>query len=109
MSNTLKQRKYYAITTKTGKRIPAQRTIPDEVIYSPLQVFVIDFRNKTVRHVASQSVFPVSKHTTNALLIKEAAMAIAGIPLENIVVYAAKARTIRAIIRHLEGILNEHL
>lgn len=39
MSNTLKQRKYYAITTKHGKRIPAQRTAPDGFIDIPVHYF----------------------------------------------------------------------
>lgn len=100
MSNTLKQRKYYAITTKSGKCIPAQRTAPDEVIKHPLHFFYIIPQGEII-HLVSQKVVPVSKHSTLPLLEKRVYEAVAGIPLYRLVSYCCRDSEVETVMAHL--------
>lgn len=100
MSNTLKQRKYYAITTKSGKRIPAQRTIPDEVIKRPLHFFYLRPRGG-VTHITSQGVAPISKHSANCLVEKHVYQALIGIELCRVVAITCHASGVEALLTRL--------
>lgn len=104
---TLKQRKWYSITTKNNKRIASLRTSPDEIINHPLQIFHIDYTEGKVRHIASQPVCPISKHSTNLLVSKEVVQAIGNISLDNIVMCVMKERAITDFIRQMEGNMAE--
>lgn len=85
------KRKYYAITTKYGKRIPAQRTTPDGFIDIPVHYFYL-LPEGGVKLIASQDKFVHSKHSSIALVEKHVYEALANIPLWRImaVVYSYK-------------------
>lgn len=100
MSNTVKHRKYYAITTKSGKRIPAQRTVPDEVIKHPLHFFCLSPKGG-VSHIASQGVAPISKHSANCLIEKHVYQALIGIDLCRVVAITCHASGVEALLIHL--------
>lgn len=104
---TLKQRKWYSITTKNNKRITSLRTSPDEIINHPLQIFHIDYIQGRARHIASQLVCPISKHSANLLVSKEVAQAIGNISLDNIVMYVMKERAVTDFIRQIEDNMAE--
>lgn len=87
MSKTTKQRKYYAITTKDGKYISPQHTKPDSVIKMPLHLFLL--MDGKVNYIASQSVSPISKHSSACLLTKEVYTASSGIPLQRLLQFAS--------------------
>lgn len=99
---TLKQRKWYSITTKKGKRITSLRTSPDEIISHPLQIFHIHHTEGKVRHIASQPVCPISKHSANILMSREVVRAIGNISLENLVMWTMSERAVTEFIKHLE-------
>lgn len=96
MSNTLKQRKYYAITTKSGKRIPAQHTVPDEVIKCPLHFFYLHPKGG-VSHVVSQKVAPISKHSANCLVEKYVYEALSGVELFRVMPYTCSTSGVEAL------------
>lgn len=104
---TLKQRRWYSIMTKNNKRITSLRTSTDEIINHPLQIFHIDYIEGKVRHVASQPVCPISKHSANLLVSKEAVQAIGNTSLDNIIMYVMKERAITDLIRQMEGNMAE--
>ena len=104
---TLKQRKWFSITTKNNKRITSLRTSPDEIINHPLQTFHIDYIEGKVRHIGSQPVCPISKYSANLLVSKEVVQAIGNISLENIVMYVMKERAITDFIRQIEDSMAE--
>ena len=100
MSNTLKQRKYYAITTKSGKRIPAQRTTPDEVIKHPLHFFYLN-HGGGVSYVVSQGVTPISKHSANCLVEKHVYESLTDAELDRVLSYTCPTSGVEALLMHL--------
>lgn len=100
MSNTLKQRKYYAITTKSGKRIPAQRTVPDEVIKRPLHFFYLNPKGG-VSHITSQGVVPISKHSSICLVEKHVYQVLSGVDMYRVMSYTCHASGVEALLTHL--------
>lgn len=100
MSKTNKQKKWYAITTKTGKRIPAQYTKVDEVIPIPLHFFHLK-HGGGVEYIASQNIVAISKHTTISLVSKDVYQALTGLDLENIVQLACGHNAVSAVINRL--------
>lgn len=102
MSSTLKQRKYYAITTKSGKRIPAQRTTPDEVIKHPLHFFYLN-HGGGVSYVVSQGVAPISKHSANCLVEKHVYESLTDAELDRVLSYTCPTSGVEALLTHLNG------
>lgn len=100
MSKTNKQKKWYAITTKTGKRIPAQYTKVDEVIPIPLHFFNLK-HGGGVEYIASQNVVAISKHTTISLVSKDVYQALIGLDLDNTVQIACEHSAVIAVINSL--------
>lgn len=100
MSKTNKQKKWYAITTKTWKRIPAQHTKVDEVIPIPLHFFHFK-HGGGVEYIASQNIVAISKHTTISLVSKGVYEALIGLNLDNIVQLACGYNAVSAVINSL--------
>ena len=100
MSKTNKQKKWYAITTKIGKRIPAQHTKVDKVIPLPLHFFHLKHEGG-VEYIASQNVVAISKHTTISLVSKDVYQSLIGLDLENIVQFVCGHNGVSAVLNML--------
>ena len=100
MSKTLKQRKWYSISTKHGECISSLRTTPDYLINSPLHLFYINPKTLRVEHVGGQPCFPMSKHSSIPLLSLEL---IQNIPTKEgyrIVIRACEDNQVEELLKH---------
>ena len=103
----MKKRKYYAITTKRGKRIPAQRTTPDEVVNIPLHFFYLEDKGG-VNLVASQSKFVFSKHSSISLVEKHVYQLLSGKDLNRVIQYCCAYENVPALLKHFNKEYPKH-